>query len=682
MRVLFVLAAVVLVCGAGGAATNNPYGAHTMLQDQMSPELIVKHLTWVRSLTGPGGYVKQLIYPITKKTAGAAESWKMFVSECYKRDLIPVLRLGGMPGGTGWLKPEPDAPNDWHTMANVIKKVISDLPRSDKRPLYVEVLNEPNLNIEWSGKADPVEYARFFVQVSKAIRSLGDDRIKICNAALSPGGSYDNVKFVEAACEKVPEFVAAFDVWATHPYPFFPPEKNIHDGTLKRGQYGIDLYLDELAVLEKYGRKGVKIIATEGSYGGGPSAENADLNMRAFRDYWSKWPEVLAICPWYFSNPFGENDQTEWVPNSSGTNADGLPTKAHPVYWAVRNLAKPGDSTGCISGKVTEKTLGAAIEGALVKLTPGDVSTTTDAAGVYMFPKLMPGDYAISVRRQHYAAASRNGLKVSAGENTVADVAIPATSTGLLTVTVTDSLADKPISGVSIVTEPGGFEATTDDHGKAELRDLPPAKYELRLSKIGFYPVTASALAVGPNDRASVTLFTTKGSFPRGQSLIGAGDLEGSPGDSVARGWSAEDGKPHPETMAVDHGVRVLGRSSQKIQPNGSSANSIWAISDYGAAKTGKRYRVQVWCRMEKPEGTVRVLGKFFSNSMEPAGEFIGHPVLEAAPGWMKLVAIGTAPEMGQLKEQAGRLQVLLQADLKSGAAWFDGVWAGEEPGE
>ena len=682
MRSAVILAAAIAFATAlyaADAATNNPYGVHTMLQDKMTEELVVKHLTWARSLTGPGGYVKQLIYPIGKETTGATDAWKMLVSECYERDLIPVLRLGGKPGGTGWLKPEADSPGDWTTMANVIKKVVSDLPKNDKWPIYIEVLNEPNLNIEWSGKADPEEYARFFVQVSKAIKSIGDSRIKVCNGALSPGGDYNNVKFVETMCEKVPEFVSAFDVWATHPYPKgIPPEMNVHDGTLDRGKYGIDLYLDELAVLEKHGRKDVKIIGTEGSYGGGPSVENADLNMRAFRDCWSKWPEVLAICPWYFSHPVNEDDATEWVPSASDTDANLLPTKAHPVYWAVYNLAKAGEATGCISGKVTEKTLGVPIAGVNVGILGVGKQATTDAAGNYILPRLTPGTCTLTADRQFYYMAAAKDLSIAAGRNTVANILMEAASSGMCLVEVTDSVTIKAIPGVAIKTAPGAQEAATDELGPAMLPALIPASYTLKLSKDGYYPVTVKDVTVEPSSSVELSVYTTEGSFPPGENLVPA-NLEGKPGTAVAEGWQTEDGKPHPEVFSVDDTVAFIGESSQKIEPKGTKANCVWSISDYSAAKAGKRYRIEAWCKTDKPEGEVKVVGVFLSNSLESAGTFVGAPVLKTTSGWTKVVATGVCPEMGQLKAKEGRLQVRLQAELKSGAAWFDCVWAGED---
>jgi hypothetical protein len=241
---LIALLTLALACPAA-LASNNPYGVHTFIQDAMSDQLINAHLTWAASMTGPEGYVKQLMYPVGPSHTTINPQWVKFINGCYSRGLIPVIRLGTWGEGGSWVKPTPDSPGVYTTWANAIKNIVSQMPRNDNIPLYIEVLNECNNNMEWSGSANPTEYAQFFVQTSNAIRSLNDSRIKIMNCGLSPGGSYNNVQYVEACCN-VPGFVNAFDVWACHPYPDGDPEFNLHDGTASGVSYPIDSYLAEL----------------------------------------------------------------------------------------------------------------------------------------------------------------------------------------------------------------------------------------------------------------------------------------------------------------------------------------------------------------------------------------------------------------------------------------------------
>ncbi|NLS77741.1 MAG: DUF11 domain-containing protein [Chloroflexi bacterium] len=326
-----------------GARQGSYYGMHTFLQDRCQSDQITHQLDRTRELMGPGAYVKQLFYWITPQTSGPQSCWVDFVNAAYDRDLIPVVRLQGVHGGPYWLKPEPDAPGDYTTIAQAYRRVVQGLPRRDDRPLYVEIWNEPNLNIEWSGAANPVEYGHFMVDVAAAIRSIGDPRIRILNGALSPGGNYYYLSYLDAMAT-VPGALQSFDVWASHPYPGnHPPEYNIHDGSASYKDATIDSYLLELERLAAHGRSGVQVLLTETGYALGQNTfvfegypemnegNRADYISRAFRDYWRYWPEILGVCPYELVDPSGDWWVWDWIyPNG----------EHHWQYDSVRDLAK------------------------------------------------------------------------------------------------------------------------------------------------------------------------------------------------------------------------------------------------------------------------------------------------------------------------------------------------------
>lgn len=684
-QIVLVGAAMLLICAVAVAApqtkkVNNPYGAHLFIHDMMSPEMIEKHTTWARSMVGRDGYCKLFFYPVTEKgapdTEGRMNGWKLAVQACYDKEMIPILRIGGTMKNGIWQKPA-----DNKKTAEAIKDVVSRLPRNENYPIIVEVFNEPNLHIEWSGKTEPVEYAQFFVEVSKALRSLNDPKVIIANGALSPGGDFNNVKFITEVCTKVPEFINAFDIWATHCYPCCPPEKNMHDGTMPSGSYTLDLYVDELKELEKFGRKDLKVIITEGAYSLGTQGEDvrADYTMRAFRDYWSQWPEVLAVTPYEFSDPFGGNRDVNWVNPGSDTTPQGLPTVAHGQYWEVYNLAKPTDTTGAISGKVTESDFNAPLADAEVVLTPGNIKTKTNQAGNYFFPKLQSGSYTVNVTREFYKTPVPKKLQVKTGSNTVGDFVLQTTSKVTVTGTLTDTISGQPVPGVKVTSTPGDFEALTNEKGQFIFRGIPPSAYKLRSTKIGYYPFVTAEFVVKPDESVEVNWSTAPGVLPKTKHVVGPDYLEGAEGRSTVDGWSTSDGHSHPEIFQVDRSVCFTGQASQKITPNGSTNNSIWSISGYGVPETGKRYRVRVWCRTNDAEGEIKVVGHFLSNAMESSGKFEVKADLQGTNGWTLLTGTGIAPEFGNLKEKHGRLQVLLVGDLKKGSVWFDDVWAGED---
>lgn len=300
------------------ARTSSHYGIHTFVHDRCERNYIKYQLDKSLQLAGPNSYVKQLFYWITPQTTGPQSCWVDFVNEAYNRNLIPIVRLQGTHGGPYWNKPEPDAPGDYTSIAQAYRRVVEGLPRRDNRPLYVEIWNEPNLDIEWSGRPDPVEYAEFLVDVAAAIRAIGDPRIRILNGALSPGGNYNNLAFIDGMAT-VPGAMQAFDLWASHPYPGnHPPQYNIHDGTAIYTDATIDSYKLELERLAAHGRTNVQVLLTETGYALGQnnfgfegyppiSEENrADYIKRALRDYWAHWPEVLGVCPYELVDPKGD----------------------------------------------------------------------------------------------------------------------------------------------------------------------------------------------------------------------------------------------------------------------------------------------------------------------------------------------------------------------------------------
>nr|MBC7246051.1 DUF11 domain-containing protein [Chloroflexota bacterium] len=303
------------------------YGIHTFVQSRWNPcdqGYIDYQLDRARELMGAGSYVTQLLDWIDPTWQGPLDCWKYFVNKAYDRGLIPVVRLAGASTPQFWIKPKPDPDGRYGSWARAFSKVVEGLPKRDGYNLYVQVWNEPNLNWEWEGQANPTEYGRFLVDVAAAIRTLGDPHVVILNAPLSPGGDYDYLDYLRSMLINVPSALWAFDIWASHPYPGNrPPSYNIHNGTAGDSWAAVDLYQRELEVLTQYGRSGVKVLLTETGYElynaydvlYPPINESnrADYIVRAFRDYWSQWPEVIGVCPYELVDPQGTWWKWDWV---------------------------------------------------------------------------------------------------------------------------------------------------------------------------------------------------------------------------------------------------------------------------------------------------------------------------------------------------------------------------------
>ena len=326
----------------------NIFGINTMIFDG---DNVRQHLDWAHHLVGDGGYIRQMFGPIKKSTRGPSSKWVEILKECYNRNLIPIIRITSEYAGGYWNKPEATGPRDYSEFAAAVRRVFEQLPMKKGVPVYVEVLNEMNLKMEWGNeKPDPIEYGHLLVDVSKALRSIGDPRIRIVTGGLA---QTDHLKYLEEMIKNVPESLYAFDYLGSHPYPGTrPPDFNIHDGTADGVVAGtIDSYLPELEILERYGRKGTKVILTETGYSYGNTTYGMgyvteelrkDFSVRAFTDFWSKWPEIIAACPYELSAVQAKNwKEFDWVHYDSGSDENGYPTKPYPHYKAVASLPKP-----------------------------------------------------------------------------------------------------------------------------------------------------------------------------------------------------------------------------------------------------------------------------------------------------------------------------------------------------
>ncbi len=675
---LLIAAGGLLLWAGGPAAAGNPYGVHTFLQDHMTDTAVQSHLAWSRRLTRPGGHVKQLIYPILNNTPGPQASWVNFVSACYQRQLVPVLRIATMMQNGAWVKPTPDAPGDYTSFANAVKRVIQGLPLDPVLPLYVEVLNETNNNGEWSWQANPTEYAHVLEDVAVALHAIGP-RVKVLNGALSPGGDYDNLLYIRAMFAAVPTLGNHLDGWASHTYSGDPPERNNHNGNAVNPRSAIDAYTTELAVLADYMPvANLKVIITEMDFVGVDEVERAARMMRAFRDFWSQWPEIMAVCPWYFCNPLSNGQGPDWVYPMSGTLPDGYPTMPKPIYDAVAALAKPGDANGAVSGTVTESAFGAVLGGVTVVCQPGGRTTTSDAGGTYYLAELPPGSYSLEFSRAGFETHTRAGVSVSAAINTVVDPVLVAAGTGTVTGTVTDPLTGTPLAGVTVSTSPGAYAAVSSGDGTYTLANLPPATYAVTASRRGRYSHQRENVVVEVGVVRTLHFSPGADDFPEPSLVMFGGrevDDEGTIA-GVARGWTNLDGSNKPQWFAVDPVVRYSGHGAQRITAGSTSGyDHVWNITNYSAVTAGQTYLGEVWCRTAglvrgSARGATLCL-RFFSNDMQLKGEYWSYMALEGTTDWTRIHRIAVAPT------GSGRMQILLVAGGTSGTAWFDNAWFG-----
>ncbi len=134
------------------ARRNDSYfGINTFVQEACGNQ---QYLNWqldrAKSLIGWHGYVKQLFYGIRPETQDPKQCWIDFVNGAYDRGLQPIIRLQGVFNGNHWEKP-----TDVAGLSAAFKRMVQGLPKRSGFKLYIQIWNEPNLNVEWSGQANP-----------------------------------------------------------------------------------------------------------------------------------------------------------------------------------------------------------------------------------------------------------------------------------------------------------------------------------------------------------------------------------------------------------------------------------------------------------------------------------------------------------------------------------------------
>ncbi|MFJ7629157.1 S8 family serine peptidase [Streptomyces sp. NPDC097595] len=229
------------------------------------------------------------------------------------------------------------------------------------------------------------------------------------------------------------------------------------------------------------------------------------------------------------------------------------------AYKAVE--AAPRDHVGALTGTVTAG--GEPVADAQVSLTgPTRATLTTKKDGTYAFPRLVSGDYTVTVTKFGYVTGTAT-VTVTDGGSAVHDTALADAPAGTLTGTVRSDSGTE--AGVAIKVQGTPVRGTTASDGTYKLT-LPVGSY-----RIGFTPLNHCAASVGivsdvtagsvtknialtsRTDAFGTTCRQVTAQFPAGENRLGIG---GSSYDAVTppfpvalyghtydKGWVTRDGQ-------------------------------------------------------------------------------------------------------------------------------------------
>jgi hypothetical protein len=362
-------------------------GIHLLLDDGRNvwpTSLWLTHLRYARDLVGKWGYAAELI----RSDDLDPIRWQIFMDECARLHLIPILRLATTFDQTHgwWTSPAADSSGSYDSIAAQYARFIATL-RWPRAPHYVIVGNEPNHGDEWGGQADPQAYARFLIDVSRALHQA-DPLVKVLNAPLDPftpntngqpfinGMTYlDAETFLDQMHTAYPDVFSVIDIWASHAYPLGPltegPWRQAFQIDLLNGAHnpvhlqppsgiynrGVNGYEWELFKLAAYGVYSLPVMITETGYRHHESVDAQALdNGRAWPEAstvaqfmelafhgnhgryplwpengWIPWcddPRVIAVMPFALNGAPHEWGHTTWLQ----LDLDGAVQGVYPMY--------------------------------------------------------------------------------------------------------------------------------------------------------------------------------------------------------------------------------------------------------------------------------------------------------------------------------------------------------------
>jgi len=401
----------------------------------------------------------------------------------------------------------------------------------------------------------------------------------------------------------------------------------------------------------------------------------ADYMIRAFRDYWPKWPEIIAVFPFEFSNDGWQ--RFDWVYPDSGTDDAGRPKRIHAQYGAVAALAKVTDTTGGISGTITIDKLGATLEGATVMLDTLPIGAVTDPMGNYLLPKILPGTYKITVKKKGFDTIEQK-VTAKAGENTVVNIALVCRDKVKLTGTVRSGDTGKPLSGVTIELQPSKQTVRTSSEGRYEFRNCIPARYTLTATLDSFETYSAN-VQVSSSDQSNQNMHDfvlgrrratiTKNELENGGMEAGGG---GGGKEGLALGFESLLAGYRDEMTAVSDKFAHTGRLSQEMRMYPEEL-ILRQITHYHTAQPGKTWVAGAWVRTDSSDDKAAAWLSLAATGGD--GNFVAQTaskkVTGRSDGWVWLEVQLLSPP------NANRISVNLHTQGSTGSAYFDDVSLG-----
>ncbi len=317
--------------------TRNPkVGVHLRLTGVDDEAQIDAQLTSVREM---GGHFVVDLFPwaYVQPLGPAQFDWRgadLLIAHAHQQGLEIVARLDIVPA---WARP-PKTSDRYLEPAHYLdyaRYAAAFADRYHKEVRYIQLWNEPNLNLEWGLRdPDPLAYAALLRTTTPLIKAANPDALVIAGS-FSPGQAVPGIRMDDLAyLRAMIQAGAPFDILGIHAYGArAPADEPPHPDRVNFRR--VEVYRDTLRELAQPH----PLIVTEGGWNDHPRwsgavtpTQRVQWTVDAYRMS-EQWPDVIAVCLWEWQLPTTHSYQDNWTFLTS----DGTP-KA--IYYAVQQYTQ------------------------------------------------------------------------------------------------------------------------------------------------------------------------------------------------------------------------------------------------------------------------------------------------------------------------------------------------------
>ena len=318
-------------------------GVHTRLTLEADPAKVRRELAMVRAMGTPW-IVEYFPWLYLQPNGPNDYDWThadLVITEARAQGLQVIARIDGVPDwarptNTTWKYLDPSA---YPAYARVVAAFAARYSGSVGR---VIVWNEPNLSLEWGGRAaDPAGYAAMLKAVYPVVKAA-NPRVEVLAAGLAPTNSTNDATAMNDITYLARLYDAGagkyFDALAMHAY----------GGThAPDADTGLDPRVfrhveKERTLMEARGDGAKPVYITEGGWNDSPRydgsvrpADRVRYTAAAYRYAQAHWPWATAVAMWEFRLPEATNSPQD---NWTFVTPDFL---AKPVYEEVQKTLRP-----------------------------------------------------------------------------------------------------------------------------------------------------------------------------------------------------------------------------------------------------------------------------------------------------------------------------------------------------